>query len=33
LIHITKMNITSYDWSAMMSDEDQLINPYQWDYL
>ena len=33
LIHITKTNITSYDWSAMMSDEDQLINPYQWDYL
>ena len=33
LIRITKTNITSHNWSAMMSDDEHLVNPYRWSDL
>jgi len=33
LISITKMNVTPYDWTFMMSHDEQLINPHQWSRL
>ena len=33
LISIAKMNVTPHDWTFMMSDEAQLINPQHWTHL
>tara|TARA_B100000787_G_scaffold165478_1_gene149419 strand:+ start:1812 stop:2681 length:870 start_codon:yes stop_codon:yes gene_type:complete len=33
LTSIAKMNVTPYDWTFMMSDEERLINPQHWTRL